>query len=62
VAAAGLHGQTIHVSRDRDVAMVEQSSYPDAAGPFFTVTDMFFEAVAKRFGASGSGGGEAVAR
>jgi CubicO group peptidase (beta-lactamase class C family) len=62
VSAAGIHGQTIHVSRDRDVAMVVQSSYPDADGPFFTVTDMFFEAVAKRFGASGSGGGEAVAR
>jgi len=48
VSAAGIHGQTIHILPKDDVAMVIQSSYPDADGPFFFVLDDFFASVAKK--------------
>jgi len=47
VSAAGIHGQTIHFLPKQDVAMVLQSSYPEADGPFFGVLDDFFASVAK---------------
>jgi CubicO group peptidase (beta-lactamase class C family) len=47
VSAAGIHGQTIYFLPKSDIAMVTQSSYPDADGPFFGVLDGFFAAVAK---------------
>ncbi len=47
VSAEGIHGQTIHILPKDDIAMVVQSSYPDADGPFFIVLDSFFASVAK---------------
>jgi CubicO group peptidase (beta-lactamase class C family) len=47
VSAAGIHGQTIYFLPKSDIAMVTQSSYPEADGPFFTVFDSFFASVAK---------------
>lgn len=46
LSAAGVHGQNIHIAVGRDVVMVTQSSYPEADGAFFGVTDGFFVAVA----------------
>ena len=48
VSAEGINGQTIHFQPKTGVVMVVQSSYPDADGPFFRVTDDFFYAVAAR--------------
>jgi CubicO group peptidase (beta-lactamase class C family) len=48
VSAVGINGQTIHFQPKTGVVMVAQSSYPDADGPFFGVTDDFFYAVAER--------------
>ena len=48
VSAAGIHGQTIHMLPKEVVAMVIQSWYPDADGPFFLVLDDFFASVAKK--------------
>lgn len=45
VSAMGIHGQTIHFQPREDVAMVVQSSYPDADGPLFDVLDNFFASV-----------------
>jgi CubicO group peptidase (beta-lactamase class C family) len=47
VSAQGIHGQTIHFLPKQDIALVMQSSYPNADGPFFIVLDNFFDAVAK---------------
>jgi CubicO group peptidase (beta-lactamase class C family) len=47
VAAEGIHGQVIAVSPQRNVAMVVQSSYPDADGAFFGVTLAYFEHLAR---------------
>ncbi len=47
VSAAGIHGQTIYFLPKSDIAMVTQSSYPDADGAFFGVLDTFFAAAAK---------------
>jgi CubicO group peptidase (beta-lactamase class C family) len=51
LSAAGIHGQNIHIAVGRDVVMVTQSSYPQADGLFFGVTDGFFAAVADYLGA-----------
>ena len=48
VSAEGVNGQTIHFQPKSGVAMVLQSSYPEADGPFFAVIDDFFYAVAAR--------------
>ena len=48
VSAAGIHGQTIHFLPKQDIAMVLQSSYPDADGAFFVVLDNFFAAVSRQ--------------
>jgi CubicO group peptidase (beta-lactamase class C family) len=47
VSATGIHGQTIYFLPKSDIAMVTQSSYPDADGAFFGVLDTFFAAAAK---------------
>jgi CubicO group peptidase (beta-lactamase class C family) len=48
ISAAGIFGQTIYFLPKQDIAMVTQSSYPDADGPFFSVLEGFFVAVAKQ--------------
>ena len=47
VMAEGIHGQVIAISPQRNVAMVVQSSYPEADGPFFGVTLSYFESLAR---------------
>ncbi len=47
LAAEGIHGQVIAISPERKVAMVVQSSYPRADGPFFGVTFAYFESLAR---------------
>jgi CubicO group peptidase (beta-lactamase class C family) len=52
LSAEGIHGQTLHMLPKRGIAMVAQSSHPDAAGPFFLVLDDFFFEVSKKLGAA----------
>jgi len=48
VSAEGINGQTIHFQPKTGVVMVVQSSYPQADGPFFSVIDDFFYAIADK--------------
>ncbi len=52
LSAEGIHGQTIHILPKRGVAMVVQSSYPEADGAFFGVLDDFFVAVTQQLAPS----------
>ncbi|HEX7035613.1 MAG TPA: serine hydrolase [Pseudomonadales bacterium] len=49
-SAAGIHGQNVYVDPEADVAVVIQSTYPEADGPFFVVNESFFHAVVKHLG------------
>lgn len=43
--AAGIHGQTVFMSTERDAVMVVQSSHPDASNDYFDVAQRYFTAV-----------------
>ncbi|MEQ8484192.1 MAG: serine hydrolase [Pseudomonadales bacterium] len=47
-SAAGIHGQNLYVDPASGLAVVIQSSYPEADGAFFAVNDAFFLALADR--------------
>ena len=48
VSAQGIHGQTLHFLPKDNIAMVVQSSYPEADGAFFLGLDTFFAAVSQQ--------------
>ena len=47
-SAAGIHGQNLYVDPASGLAVVIQSSYPEADGAFFAVNDAFFLALTER--------------